>query len=90
MTPAQFAEWGRRVPFLLSIILLGVSIWIRLQLEELPAFARIKAEGKQSKTPRARPSAAGRTPRSLSSPCSAAPPDRLWSGTRASSMPCSS
>jgi len=51
MTPAQFAEWGWRVPFLLSIILLGVSIWIRLQLEESPAFARIKAEGKQSKTP---------------------------------------
>jgi MFS family permease len=51
MTPAQFAEWGWRVPFLLSIFLLGVSIWIRLQLEESPAFARIKAEGKSSKTP---------------------------------------
>jgi MFS family permease len=51
MTPAQFAEWGWRVPFLLSILLLGVSIWIRLQLEESPAFARIKAEGKHSKTP---------------------------------------
>ena len=51
MSPEQFAEWGWRVPFLLSIILLGVSIWIRLQLEESPAFARIKAEGKSSKTP---------------------------------------
>ncbi|MBN9090028.1 MAG: MHS family MFS transporter [Reyranella sp.] len=51
MSPAEFAEWGWRVPFLLSIILLGVSIWIRLQLEESPAFARIKAEGKSSKTP---------------------------------------
>src|SRR5262245_11040139 len=51
LTPAQFAEWGWRVPFLLSIILLGVSVWIRLQLEESPAFARIKAEGKHSKTP---------------------------------------
>jgi MFS family permease len=51
MTPAQFAEWGWRVPFLLSIILLGVSIWIRLQLEESPAFKRIKEEGKHSKTP---------------------------------------
>jgi MFS family permease len=50
-TPAQFAEWGWRIPFLLSILLLGVSIWIRLQLEESPAFARIKAEGKHSKTP---------------------------------------
>ena len=51
MTPADFAAWGWRVPFLLSILLLGVSIWIRLQLEESPAFARIKAEGKGSKTP---------------------------------------
>ncbi|WP_428673193.1 MFS transporter [Reyranella sp.] len=51
MTSEQFAAWGWRVPFLLSIILLGVSIWIRLQLEESPAFARIKAEGKHSKTP---------------------------------------
>jgi MFS family permease len=51
MSPAAFAEWGWRVPFLLSILLLGVSIWIRLQLEESPAFARIKAEGKGSKTP---------------------------------------
>jgi len=50
-TPQQFAEWGWRVPFLVSILLLGVSIWIRLQLEESPAFARIKAEGKHSKTP---------------------------------------
>ena len=51
LTPAQFADWGWRVPFLLSILLLGVSIWIRLQLEESPAFARIKAEGKSSKAP---------------------------------------
>jgi MFS family permease len=51
LTPAQFTEWGWRVPFLVSILLLGVSIWIRLQLEESPAFARIKAEGKHSKTP---------------------------------------
>ena len=51
MTPADFAAWGWRIPFLLSILLLGVSIWIRLQLEESPAFARIKAEGKHSKTP---------------------------------------
>jgi MFS family permease len=51
LTPEQFATWGWRVPFLLSIILLGVSIWIRLQLEESPAFKRMKAEGKGSKTP---------------------------------------
>ena len=51
LTPAQFAEWGWRVPFLLSILLLGVSIWIRLQLEKSPAFLRIKADGTNSKTP---------------------------------------
>lgn len=51
LTPEQFASWGWRVPFLLSIILLGVSIWIRLQLEESPAFRRMKADGKGSKTP---------------------------------------
>lgn len=51
LTPEQFAAWGWRVPFLLSIILLGVSIWIRLQLQESPAFQRMKAEGKGSKTP---------------------------------------
>ena len=51
MSPQAFAEWGWRIPFLLSIILLGVSIWIRLQLQESPAFSRIKSEGKGSKTP---------------------------------------
>jgi MFS family permease len=51
LTPAQFAEWGWRVPFLVSILLLGVSIWIRLQLQESPAFQRIKDAGKGSKTP---------------------------------------
>jgi MFS family permease len=51
ITPAQFADWGWRVPFLLSILLLGVSIWIRLQLQESPAFQRIKDAGTGSKTP---------------------------------------
>ncbi|MEW5876359.1 MAG: MFS transporter, partial [Candidatus Zixiibacteriota bacterium] len=47
----SFGAWGWRVPFLASIILLGVSVWIRLQLNESPVFARIKAEGKTSKAP---------------------------------------
>jgi hypothetical protein len=51
LSPAAFADWGWRVPFLLSILLLGVSIWIRLQLQESPAFQRIKDEGKSSKKP---------------------------------------
>ncbi|PZR44943.1 MFS transporter [Paraburkholderia fungorum] len=46
-----FAAWGWRIPFIASIILLGVSVWIRLQLHESPVFERIKAEGKTSKAP---------------------------------------
>ncbi len=48
---AEFAKWGWRIPFLLSIFLLAISVWIRLQMEESPAFTKIKEEGKQSKAP---------------------------------------
>jgi MFS family permease len=46
-----FAQWGWRVPFLLSVVLLGISVWIRLQLNESPAFQRMKEEGTHSKAP---------------------------------------
>ncbi|MDP9929377.1 MFS family permease [Variovorax paradoxus] len=46
-----FGEWGWRVPFLVSIALLGISVWIRLSLSESPAFQKMKAEGKTSKAP---------------------------------------
>jgi MFS family permease len=46
-----FAVWGWRVPFLVSIVLLAVSLWIRLQLNESPMFLRMKEEGKRSKAP---------------------------------------
>ena len=46
-----FKAWGWRVPFLVSIIMLGVSLWIRLKLSESPAFRRMKAEGKGSSQP---------------------------------------
>ncbi|HEY3699580.1 MAG TPA: MFS transporter [Spongiibacteraceae bacterium] len=47
----DFAAWGWRVPFLVSSLLLAISVWIRLSLSESPAFQRMKAEGKQSKMP---------------------------------------
>ena len=46
-----FASWGWRIPFLVSVILLGISVWIRMQLQESPVFKRMKAEGKHSKAP---------------------------------------
>jgi MFS family permease len=46
-----FADWGWRIPFLISVFLLAVSVWIRLSMNESPAFAKMKAEGKTSKAP---------------------------------------
>jgi len=46
-----FADWGWRIPFLLSIFLLAISVWIRLSMSESPAFQRMKDEGKVSKAP---------------------------------------
>ncbi len=46
-----FKDWGWRVPYLVSVLLLLISLWIRLQLAESPVFQRMKAEGKGSKNP---------------------------------------
>jgi len=51
MGEADFAAWGWRIPFLLSVILLGISVVIRLKLNESPIFAKMKEEGKGSKAP---------------------------------------
>lgn len=52
MMPVEtFADWGWRIPFIASIILLGVSMWIRLQLNESPVFQKMKEEGTTSKAP---------------------------------------
>jgi MFS family permease len=51
MGEESFGDWGWRIPFLLSGILLGVSIWIRLSLNESPVFQRMKDEGTTSKRP---------------------------------------
>ena len=48
---AEFEAWGWRVPFLLSIILLAISLWMRIKLNESPVFQAMKAEGKTSKNP---------------------------------------
>ena len=50
-TGADFEVWGWRIPFLLSIFLLAISVWIRLSMNESPAFQRMKEEGKTSKAP---------------------------------------
>ncbi|AZY49645.1 MFS transporter [Bordetella avium] len=46
-----FRDWGWRIPFLISVVLLGISVWIRMQLNESPTFQRMKEEGKGSKAP---------------------------------------
>jgi MFS family permease len=51
MTPEEFSEWGWRIPFLVSILLLAVSVWIRVQLGESPVFQKMKDEQKTSKAP---------------------------------------
>ena len=51
MGEAAFGDWGWRIPFLLSAILLAVSLWIRLKLNESPLFTRMVEEGKSSKRP---------------------------------------
>ncbi len=51
MEPKDFATWGWRIPFLVSLILLVFSVYIRLKLNESPVFQRMKAEGKGSKSP---------------------------------------
>ncbi|ALV08062.1 MFS transporter [Roseateles depolymerans] len=48
---ATFAAWGWRIPFVVSILLLGISVWIRLSMNESPAFQKMKSEGKTSKAP---------------------------------------
>lgn len=46
-----FQDWGWRVPFIVSIALLAISVWIRLSMNESPAFKKMKEEGKTSKAP---------------------------------------
>jgi MFS family permease len=51
MPASDFADWGWRIPFVVSVLLLMFSVWIRLKLNESPVFQRMKEEGKASKAP---------------------------------------
>ena len=51
MEPEAFNEWGWRIPFLISIFLLAISLWIRIKLNESPIFQKMKEEGETSKAP---------------------------------------
>src|SRR3546814_1112331 len=51
MDSASFNEWGWRIPFLLSIVLVSISYFIRIRLKESPLFAKLNAEGKTSVNP---------------------------------------
>jgi MFS family permease len=51
MGEEAFADWGWRIPFLISLLLLLISVWIRLKLSESPTFQKMKDEGKGSKAP---------------------------------------
>ncbi len=51
MGEKDFGDWGWRIPFIVSILLLAISVWIRLSMNESPAFQKMKEEGKVSKAP---------------------------------------
>ena len=51
LSKETYAAWGWRIPFIVSFLLLAISIWIRLSLSESPTFQRMKEEGKGSKAP---------------------------------------
>src|SRR4030095_531194 len=51
LSDGAFTEWGWRIPFLISAVLLGLSFYIRIRLKESPLFARLKEQGKSSRAP---------------------------------------
>lgn len=51
LTPAQFESWGWRIPFLLSVVLVGVGLWVRLKISETPAFTAAVKEAPPAKAP---------------------------------------
>jgi MFS transporter, MHS family, shikimate and dehydroshikimate transport protein len=51
MNEADFISWGWRIPFLISVVLVGIGFWIRLQIAETPAFRRVQAQGQTAAIP---------------------------------------
>src|SRR3546814_17154700 len=51
LTPEQFRDWGWRLPFLASALLVGLGLWVRLRLTETPAFAKALEEGPPPRVP---------------------------------------
>ena len=90
MDAKVFADWGWRVPFLVSLILLVFSVYIRLKLNESPIFTQMKAEGKGSKSPLTDSFLRFPNNRLVLLALLARPRARAWCGTRGSSTPCSS
>jgi MFS family permease len=89
-TRTAFQDWGWRIPFLLSIFLLGISLYIRLQMNESPAFKKMKEEGTASKAPLREAFGNWKNGKFAIIALFGLVPGRPWSGTRASSTRCSS
>jgi len=85
-----FADWGWRIPFLVSVFLLAISVWIRLSMNESPAFQKMKDEGKISKAPLSEAFGQWKNLKLVILALVGLTALRPWSGTPASSMRCSS
>jgi Sugar (and other) transporter. len=90
MSPADFSNWGWRIPFVLSLFLLAISLYIRIKLQESPIFQRMKAQGRGSRSPIKDSFFKYPNNKFVPSRSSAPPRARAWSGTRGSSTRCSS
>ena len=90
MSADDFRAWGWRVPFIVSILLLAISVWIRMQLAESPAFLKMKAEGTHSRAPLTEAFGQWKNAKWALLALLGWSPARPWSGTRASSTRCSS
>lgn len=90
MGTEAFEDWGWRIPFLLSILLLAISVYIRMQLNESPVFMKMKAEGKASKAPLTESFARWDNLKVVIMSLLGGTAGRRWCGTPGSSTRCSS